>query len=60
RGRTSLIIAHRLSTIRGAHRILLIKNGQLTEEGSHDELVKKKGDYADLWSVQAGERISAA
>ena len=55
RGRTSLIIAHRLSTIRAAHRILLIKNGQLTEEGSHEQLVARKGDYADLWSVQAGE-----
>ncbi|MCB1169834.1 MAG: ABC transporter ATP-binding protein, partial [Leptospiraceae bacterium] len=57
RGRTSLIIAHRLSTIRGAHRILLIKDGQLTEEGSHEQLVSMKGDYADLWSVQAGEAL---
>ncbi|MCB1138557.1 MAG: ABC transporter ATP-binding protein [Leptospiraceae bacterium] len=57
RGRTSLIIAHRLSTIRGAHRILLIKDGQLTEEGSHEELVAMKGDYADLWSIQAGEAL---
>ncbi|MEQ8352091.1 MAG: ABC transporter ATP-binding protein [Leptospiraceae bacterium] len=58
RGRTSLIIAHRLSTIRAAHRILLIKNGQLTEEGSHEQLVARNGDYADLWSVQAGEAVS--
>lgn len=60
RGRTSLIIAHRLSTIRGAHRILLIKDGQLTEEGSHAELLSRNGDYADLWSVQAGEAVAGS
>jgi len=53
-GRTALVIAHRLSTIRNAHRILVLKDGALAEEGSHDELVQNGGVYADLWSVQSG------
>lgn len=52
--KTSLIIAHRLSTIRHSNRILLMKNGAITEEGSHDELIRNGGDYADLWNVQSG------
>ncbi len=54
RGRTALVIAHRLSTIRGAHRILVLKDGRLAEEGTHDELVAQGGVYADLWAVQSG------
>ncbi len=53
-GRTALVIAHRLSTIRNAHRILVLKDGALAEEGTHEELVSKGGVYADLWAVQSG------
>mgnify|MGYP001241891763 CR=1 FL=1 len=53
-GRTALIIAHRLSSIRGADRIVVLESGRITEEGSHDDLVRKGGAYADLWNVQSG------
>ena len=51
-GRTSFIIAHRLSTIRGADRILVIQDGEITESGSHKELLKLKGYYHDLYINQ--------
>ncbi len=51
-GRTSFIIAHRLSTIRGADRILVIQNGEITEAGNHKELLKLKGYYHDLYINQ--------
>ena len=51
-GRTSFIIAHRLSTIRGADRILVIQDGEITEAGSHKELLKLKGYYHDLYINQ--------
>lgn len=47
-GRTTLIIAHRLTTIRNADRIVVIEDGRIVEEGSHDELIKKGGEYANL------------
>ncbi len=50
--RTSLVIAHRLSTIRHADRILVLNEGQLIEEGSHDELIKSKGAYFNLYQLQ--------
>jgi len=52
RGRTTLIIAHRLSTIRSANRIISIADGRITECGTHDELVKTGGIYADLYRTQ--------
>lgn len=54
-GRTSIMIAHRLSTILDADRILVFDNGQIVEEGSHDELIKEKnGIYAHLFKLQSG------
>ena len=51
-GRTTLIIAHRLSTIRSASRIVSISDGRITEIGTHQELLKKGGVYADLYRTQ--------
>ncbi len=51
-GRTSFIIAHRLSTIRRADRILVIENGGISEQGSHAELMKKRGHYYSLYTKQ--------
>ena len=52
RGRTSFIIAHRLSTIRDADLILVRKDGDIVEQGSHEELLAQKGFYADLYNSQ--------
>ena len=52
KGRTSFIVAHRLSTIKEADTILVMKAGKIIESGSHDELLKKGGFYADLWGSQ--------
>ena len=51
-GRTSFIIAHRLSTIKNADLILVLKDGNIIEQGSHDELMNKKGFYAELYNSQ--------
>lgn len=56
-GRTTIVIAHRLSTIRNADRIFVLENGQLREQGKHEELVALDGIYAALWRVQTGERL---
>ena len=56
-GRTALVIAHRLSTIRKADRIVVIRDGQVEEEGSHDELVTHGGTYSELWAVQSGGEL---
>ena len=52
KGRTTLIIAHRLSTVRSANRILVIRDGVISEEGTHQELLEKNGDYAQLYRTQ--------
>ena len=52
RGRTSFIIAHRLSTIRNADLILCMKDGDIVEQGTHDELLAKNGFYANLYTSQ--------
>jgi subfamily B ATP-binding cassette protein MsbA len=51
-GRTTLVIAHRLSTIRKADRIIVISNGEIVEEGTHEELLEKDGEYRKLFLLQ--------
>jgi len=55
-GRTSLIIAHRLSTIRDVDRILVMHAGEVVEQGSHDELMSKRGVYWRLYQLQYQEQ----
>ena len=53
KGRTTFVIAHRLSTIRQAYQILVIENGQIAEQGNHQDLIEKKGRYYELHTYQA-------
>ncbi len=53
-GRTAIVIAHRLSTIQKMDRIIVLDNGRIVEEGSHKQLLAKKGIYARLWNHQSG------
>ncbi len=57
KGRTSIVVAHRLSTIAGLDEIVVLKNGQIVERGSHQELLGAGGEYAKLWSRQSGAFI---
>lgn len=59
-GRTVFIIAHRLAALRDATRILTIEAGRLTEQGTHDELLRRDGRYAQLYRLQAEHRPIAA
>ncbi len=52
KGRTAFIIAHRLSTIRDADLILVMKDGDIIEQGNHEELLRKNGFYAELYNSQ--------
>jgi len=52
-----LIIAHRLSTVISAHEILVLDNGYIVQQGSHDNLLKSDGKYAELWKIQSEEKI---
>ncbi len=52
--RTTIVIAHRLSTIRKLNRILVMKDGTIIEDGSHESLLEQKGEYAELWKHQSG------
>lgn len=54
KGRTSIVIAHRLSTIAKLDRIIVLDQGRITEDGTHTELLRRKGTYAKLWSHQSG------
>ena len=54
-GRTSFIVAHRLSTIRNADCILMMRDGQIIERGTHDELLARGGAYAELYNAQFAE-----
>ena len=55
KGRTSFVIAHRLSTIRDADLILVMKDGDIIEQGRHEQLLEKKGFYAELYNSQFEE-----
>ncbi len=52
KGRTSFVIAHRLSTIRDADMILVMKDGDIVEQGNHEELLARNGFYAELYNSQ--------
>ena len=54
-GRTTIVVAHRLSTIESADKILVVKEGRIIEAGSHDELMKREGEYTRLQQMQFSE-----
>ena len=58
--RTTLVIAHRLSTVRHADQIVVMDQGRIVEQGSHDSLIAAGGAYVNLWRVQAGLRADEA
>ena len=51
-GRTSIVIAHRLSTVLAADRILVVKDGVIAEQGTHEELLEQSGVYRELYETQ--------
>lgn len=57
KGKTVFYISHRLSTTRNADRIIMLENGSIIEEGTHEELMRLGGKYAQMWEVQAGAYI---
>ena len=59
RGRTTIVIAHRLSTVVHADQIVVLEAGEVAERGTHAELLRKRGLYADMWMRQAQEREQA-
>lgn len=54
KGRTSIVVAHRLSTIASLDRVIVLQNGAIAEDGSHEELLRRRGTYAKLWRHQSG------
>ena len=59
RGRTTFVIAHRLSTVRNSDRIVVLENGRIIEQGSHDELMQKEGKYYQLYTGNAPKTVNA-
>ena len=60
RGRTTIFVSHRISTVRGAHQIVVLKDGEIIERGTHDSLIGLNGVYADLFYKQLLEDELAA
>ncbi len=58
KNKTAIVIAHRLSTIRHLDRIIVLDDGKIVQDGSHEELIKEKGMYAMLWGHQSGEFLT--
>ncbi|MEU7897512.1 ATP-binding cassette domain-containing protein, partial [Nonomuraea sp. NPDC049152] len=56
-GRTVVMVAHRMRTVRRADRVVFLDGGRIVEEGSHDELLRRGGHYADFWSVSAAPAL---
>ena len=52
KNRTVIIVAHRLSTIKNCNKILVLDNGEITEQGTHDKLIKRMGKYNQLYNLQ--------
>jgi ABC-type multidrug transport system fused ATPase/permease subunit len=59
KGRTSFVIAHRLSTIAYANRIVVLVGGRIVEEGNHEELLERKGEYYNLYQMQFSDNNEA-
>ena len=59
KGRTTLAIAHRLSTLRNMDRIIVLDKGKIVEQGTHQQLLRKKGKYYQLWQMQSGGLLTA-
>jgi ATP-binding cassette subfamily B protein len=60
RGRTTIVIAHRLSTVVHADRIVVLEAGEIAEQGTHAELLERRGTYAEMWMRQQAEREAVA
>jgi len=58
KNKTALVIAHRLSTIKHLDRIIVLDQGKIIQDGTHDELIKQEGLYATLWGYQSGEFLA--
>ena len=60
KGRTTILVTHNLNEARLADRILLVERGQVTEQGSHDELIRRHGHYARMYRLQMGEETDSS
>jgi len=58
-GRTTVVIAHRLSTVRDAHRIIVMRDSRIVEQGCHGDLLKRDGEYAKLYALQFRDELAA-